>query len=114
MDVDHDAVGVAGGGADEEVFHQPAVFGGPGLEPRHGAKINQFGIDRLAALELLQEFDRAEAQALVLDIDDGAVVGLEGVFGFQLDQFVGPDDLEIRTEGADLAVDAPRPSPRHR
>ena len=88
MDVDDDAVGVAGGGADEEVFHQPAVFCGPGLEPRHGAEIDQFGIDRLAALEFLQQFDRAEAQALVLDIDNCAVVGLEGVFGFQFDQLV--------------------------
>jgi hypothetical protein len=29
MHVDDDAVGVAGGGADEEVFHQPAVFSWP-------------------------------------------------------------------------------------
>ncbi len=99
MHVDDDAVGVAGGGADEEVFHQPAVFFRAGLEPRHGAEIDQFGVDRLAALEFLQQVDRAEAQALVLDIDDCAVVGLEGVFRFELDQFVGADDLEIRTEG---------------
>ena len=26
MHVDDDAVGVAGGGADEQVFHQPAVL----------------------------------------------------------------------------------------
>src|SRR5438552_8008390 len=105
MHVDNHAVGVAGGGADEQVFHQPAVFGGPGLEPWHGAEIDQFGIDRFAAFQLLQQVDRAEAQALVLDIDDGAIVGLEGVFGLELDQLVGPDDLEVGTEGADLAVD---------
>ena len=40
MHVDNHAVGVAGGGADEQVFHQPAVFGGPGLEPWHGAEID--------------------------------------------------------------------------
>src|SRR5437762_9061912 len=105
MHVDNHAVGVAGGGADEQVFHQPAVFGGPGLEPWHGAEIDQFGIDRFAAFQLLQQVDRAEAQALVLDIDDRAIVGLEGVFGFQFDQFVGPDDLEVGAERTDLAVD---------
>jgi len=51
MHVDDDAVGVAGGGGDEQVFHQPAVFFSPGLEFRHGAEIDQVGIDRLAALQ---------------------------------------------------------------
>ena len=83
-------------------------FSCAGLEFRHGAEIDQFGIDRLAALQLLQQLDRAEADALVLDIDDRAVVGLEGVFGFELDQLVGPDDLEVGAERQDLAVD---PSP---
>src|SRR5665213_930719 len=43
MHVDHDAVGVTGGGADEQVLHQPAVFFVTGLEFRHGAEIDQFG-----------------------------------------------------------------------
>src|SRR4029079_12075936 len=50
--VDHHAVGVTGGGADEEVFHQPAVFFAAGLEPGHGAEIDQFWIDRLAPPEV--------------------------------------------------------------
>ena len=54
MHVDDDAVGVAGGGADEQVFHQPAVLFTSGLEPRHGAELDQFRVDRLAALEPLQ------------------------------------------------------------
>ncbi|MEH2504421.1 hypothetical protein V1290_003232 [Bradyrhizobium sp. AZCC 1578] len=29
MHVDDDAVGVAGGGGDEEVLHQPAIFSAP-------------------------------------------------------------------------------------
>ena len=66
MHVDDNPVGVARGGADEQVFHQPAVFFGPGLEFRHGAAIDQFWIDRLAALELVQQIDRAEAQADVI------------------------------------------------
>src|ERR1700733_8776305 len=105
MHVEHDAVGMARGRSDKQMFHQPAVLRGAGLESRHGAKIDQLGIDRLAALEPLHEFDGAEADALVLDIDHGAVVGLERVFGFEFDQFVGADDLKIGAESTDLAVD---------
>ena len=94
MHVDHDAVGVAGGGGYENVLHQPAVFfSGTGLEFRHGAEIDQLGIDRLAAFEFLQQLDRPKTDALVLDIDDRTVVGLESVFGLELDQLVGPDDI---------------------
>src|SRR5258705_313009 len=106
MHVDHDAVGVAGGGTDKQGLHQPAVFFAPRLELWHGAEIDQLGIDRLAALQPLQQFDGAEANALVLDIDYGTVVGLERVFRLEFDQLAGPDDLEVRAERADLAVDA--------
>ena len=106
MHVEHDAVGVARRRCDKQVFHQPAVFFGSGLELRHGAEIDQFRIDRLAAFQPLQQFDRAETNAPVLDIDHRAVVGLERIFRFEFDQFVGPDDLEVRAERADLAVDA--------
>src|SRR5882762_6520710 len=105
MHVDNDAVGVAGGGGDEEVFHQPAIIGMAGLEFRHGAEIDQFGIDRLAAFQFLQQIHGPEADAFVLDIDGGAVVSLERIFGFQFDQLVGPDDLEVRAEGQHLAGD---------
>src|SRR6476660_2301031 len=105
MHVDHDAVGMARAGSDEQIFYQPAVFFRTRFEFRHGAKIDQLWIDRLAALQSLQQLDRAEADDLVFDIDHGAVVGLEGVSGLELDQFVGPDDLEISTEGKHLAVD---------
>jgi hypothetical protein len=88
MHVDDDAVGVAGGGGDEEVFHQPAVFLVAGLEFRHGAAIDQFGIDRLAALQLPQQIGRPEAKALV-PTDHRAIVGLEGVFRLQFDQLIG-------------------------
>ncbi len=54
MHVDDDAGGVAGGGGDEDVLHQPAVFCGTRLEFRDGAEIDQLWIDRLAALEFLQ------------------------------------------------------------
>ena len=80
-------------------------FSLPGLEFRHRAEIDQFRVDRLAALQLLQQFDRAEAKALVLDIDHRAVVGLEGIFRLEFDQLVGPDDLEVGAERADLAID---------
>src|ERR1700722_16365556 len=88
------------------MLHQPAVLFAAGFKPRYGAKINQFGIDRLAALQLLQEINGAETNAFVFDIDHRAIVGLEGIFGFEFDQFVGPDDLEVGTEGTDLAADA--------
>src|SRR5262245_20435586 len=52
MHVDHHAVGMACGRADKDVLHQPAVFLMPRLELRHGAEVDQLGIDRLAALEL--------------------------------------------------------------
>src|SRR5665213_3668361 len=105
MHVNHDAVGVARGGGDEQALHQPAVFFATGLKPRRGAEIDQFGIDRLAALQPLQQLNGAETDAPVLDIDHRAVVGLEGVFRLELDQLVGPDDLEVGAERADLAVD---------
>src|SRR5262245_28907472 len=75
MHIDDDAIRVAGGRGHEDVLHQPAIFFGTGLEFRHGAEVDQLGIDRLAALELLQQLHRPEADALVLDIDDRAVVG---------------------------------------
>src|SRR4029450_10352227 len=80
MHVDDDAIGGAGGGADEEAFHQPATRLPAGFDARGGADMSELGIDGLAALELLQQLDGPEAQALVLDIDPRAVVGLEGVF----------------------------------
>src|SRR5205085_8206158 len=67
--------------------------------------IDQVRVHRLAAFQLLQQVERAEAKTLVLDIDHRAVVGLEGVFRLELDQLVGPDDLEVGAERADLAVD---------
>src|SRR5438477_652937 len=69
----------------------------------HGAEIDQFWINRLAALELLQQLDRTEAHALVLDIDGRTVVGLEGVSGFEIDQLVRADGLEVGTERQHLA-----------
>src|SRR6185437_7310228 len=105
MHVDHDAACVAGDGGDEQVLHQPAILFVAGFEFRRGAAIDQLGIDRLVALELLQQVERPEADALVLDIDHRPVGGLEGVFRFQLDQLIGPDDLEIRAERINLAVD---------
>src|SRR5712672_352059 len=103
--VDHDAVGMTHRRSDEQVFHQPAVFFGTRLKLRHRAEIDQLGIDRLATLQTLQQFDRSKTDALVLDIDHRAVVGFERIFCFQFDQLVGPDDLEVRAERADLAVD---------
>src|SRR6266403_2496812 len=91
--------------SDEQVFHQPAVLFGTRLKLRHRAEIDQLGIDLLATLEPLQQFDRSETNTLVLDIDHRAVVGFERIFCFQFDQLVGPDDLEVRAERADLAVD---------
>ena len=54
MHVDDDAVGVARGGADEQVLHQPAILFTAGLELRRGAKIDQLGIDRFVTLELFK------------------------------------------------------------
>src|SRR6185437_2260201 len=105
MHVDHHAVGVTRSGGDENVLHQPAVFCSTGFEFRRGAEIDQFWIHRLAAFELLQQLDRPEADAPVLDIDHRAVVGLEGVFRFEIDQLVGADDLEVGAERQHLAVD---------
>src|SRR5215471_4718101 len=96
--VDDDAIGVARGGADKNVLHQPAVFFRAGLEPRHRAAIDQRRINSLAALELFQEIERPEADALVLDINGRAIIGLEGVFCLELDQLVGPDELEVCTQ----------------
>src|SRR3978361_1902955 len=105
MHVDDDAIGVARSGSDEQVFHQPAVFLAAGLEPRYGAEVVQGRSERLAGLQPLQQFDRSEADTLVLDINHGAIVGLKGVFGFQLYQFIGPDYLKVSAEWADLAGD---------
>src|SRR6185437_14447366 len=58
MHVEHDAIGVARRRCDKQVFHQPAVFLGPGLEFRHGSEIDQFRIDRLSTFQPLQQFDR--------------------------------------------------------
>src|SRR6516225_432664 len=93
------------GGGDENVLHQPAILCRTGFEFRHGTEINLRGIDRLAPFEFLQKLHRTEAYALVLDIDDRAVVGFEGVFCFELDQFVGPNDLKVRAARENLAVD---------
>src|ERR1700761_3713198 len=58
MHIDHHAIGVARGRGDENVLHQPAIVFVAGLELRHRAEIDQFGIDRLAAFQLLQQLDR--------------------------------------------------------
>src|ERR1035441_10617242 len=63
---------------------------------------------RFGPVELLQrlkQFDGAKTNAPVLDIDHRAVVGLNRVFRFEFDQLVGPDNLKVRSERADLAVD---------
>src|SRR6266702_1798691 len=105
MHVDHHAVRVACGRRHENVLHEPAVVLVSGLEFRHGAAVDQLRVDRLAALELLQQLDRTEAHALVLDIDGRTVIGLEGVFGLQVYQLVGADGLEVGAEWQHLAGD---------
>src|ERR1035438_2599635 len=97
---------MAGADADEQVFHQPAIFFGARLEFRHRAKIDQGGIDGLAFCDAVQQRLRPEADADILDIDDSAVVHLKGVFGLELSQAVRPDDLEVGTIGKDRALDA--------
>ena len=96
MDVDHDPVGMPRGRADKQVFHQPAVFFDTGFKFGGGAEINQLGVDRLALLQPLQQFDRSKTNSPILDIDYRAVVGFEGISRFQVDELVGPDDLKIR------------------
>ena len=55
MHVDLDAVGMPRADADEQVFHQPAVFCGTGLEFRHRAEIDQRGIDDLALRDAVEQ-----------------------------------------------------------
>src|SRR5437763_9005279 len=105
MHVDHDPVGMPRGRADKQVLHQPAVFFGTGFEFGSSAEINQLGIDRFALVQPLQQFDRSKTNSPVLDINDRAVVGFESISRFQFDELVGPDDLKVRAERADLAVD---------
>jgi len=90
----------------KQVFHQPAVFFGTRLKLRHRAEIDQLW-DRPArhAFKRCSSSTGPKTDALVLDIDHRAVVGLKRIFCFQFDQLVGPDDLEVRAERADLAVD---------
>ena len=109
MHVDHNAIGVARGGCHEQALHQPAIFFGSGFESRHGAEIDQRGIDRFTAVELFDEFGRTPADASILDLDHRAIVGLERVFRLKLDRGVRPHDLEIRAEGTDFSIDVPAP-----
>src|ERR1700733_86594 len=107
MHVDHDTIGVTGGGCHEQALHQPAIFWCSGFEPRHGAQIDQRRIDGFATVEPLHEFGRPPADASVLDIDHRAIVGFNGVFRLELDRGIRPHDLEIRSKGADLPIDVP-------
>jgi hypothetical protein len=106
MHGDLDAVGVSGADADEQVFHQPAVFFAAGFEFRHRAEIDQSGIDGLTLCDAIQLILRAEADADIFDVDDGAVVHLESVFCFELGKAVGADGLEV---GADRKDSSPDP-----
>src|SRR5665213_518287 len=106
MYVDLDAVGVAGADADEEILHQPAVLLAAGFEFRHRAEIDLRGIDDLVFGDAVEQLFRAEADADVLDIDDGAVVQFEGVFRLQLGKAVRADGLEIGADGKDRSLDA--------
>src|SRR4051812_9754226 len=92
--------------ADEQALHQPAIFFTAGLEFRHRPEIDQRGIDGLATRDAVERLLRPEADADVLDIDDGAVVHLKRVFRFQFGKTIGADDLEIRAAGKDRAVHA--------
>src|SRR5260363_93745 len=93
-------------GADKDVLHQPAILVVAGLEAWLGPEVDQLGIDGLAALELLQQIDRSEANAAVLDIDGRAIIRFQGVFRLQVDQLVGADDLEVGAQIANPAADA--------
>src|SRR4051812_1851815 len=106
MHVQLHAVWMPRADADEQVLHQPMVLFTAGFEFRHRAEIDQRGIDDLAARDAVQCFLRPEADADVLDVDDGAVVHLKRVFRFQFGKTVGSDDLEIRAAGKDRAVQA--------
>src|ERR1700694_4230521 len=94
--VNLDAVGMPGTDADEQVFHQPAIFFGSSLEFRHRAKIDQRGIGGLAFGDPVPQLLGTEADADILDVDDRAVVHLEGVFRFQFSKAVRANDLEVR------------------
>ncbi len=85
-------------------LHQPAIGRGAGLEPGHRAEIDQAGVHRLAAPDLVEGFFRSEAQADIFDIDDGAIVHLDGVFRLEFGQAVGTNHLVIRAALADPAM----------
>src|SRR6266576_6165970 len=104
--VDLDAVGVSCADADEQVLHQPAVLFGTGFELRYRAKIDRCGIDNLTPGDPVQQLLRTEADAEILDVDDGAVVRLKSVFCLQLGKAVRTDGLEVRAMGQDRARDA--------
>src|SRR6266404_7121411 len=106
MHVDLDAVGVSCADADEQVLHQPAILFGTGFEFRHRAKIYRCGIDNLTLGDPVQQLLRTEADADILDVDDGAVVRLKSVFCLQFGKAVRTDGLEVRTIGQDRAFDA--------
>src|SRR5437868_15279881 len=106
MHVDLDAVGMPGADADEQVFHQPAIFFSAGFEFRHRAEIDQSGMDGLAFGNPVKQFLWPEPNPDILDVDNGAVVHLKGVFRRQFREAIGANDLEVRTNRKDRAVDA--------
>ena len=72
------------------------------------APVSNFGTVRESVGFQVDPARRASASAtarpvqkrmpFVLDIDHRAVVGLEGIFGLEVDQLVGADDLEVGAE----------------
>src|SRR3979409_1397641 len=106
MHLDIDVVGVPCADADEQVFHQPAILFSSGFEFRHRAKIDQSGIDSLTLGDPVQQRLRAEADADILDVDDGTVVHLKSVFRLQFGKAVRANGLEVGTAGKDRPVDA--------
>src|SRR5438445_4320360 len=106
MHVDLDAIRTPCAHADEQVFHQPAIFLTTGFEFRHRAEIDQSGIDDLALGDPIQQILRTEPDTNVLDIDDRAIVHLKGVFCLQFGKAIRTNDLEIRTDRKDRSLDA--------
>src|SRR5437588_10332805 len=106
MHLDLDAVGVSCADCDEQVLHQPAILFSSGLEFRRRAKIDQRGVDDLTVCDPVQQLLGTEADADILDVDDGAVVHFEGVFCLQFGKAVRANGLEVRTMRKDRALDA--------
>lgn len=90
-------------GSNSDELIQPCIFLCTGLENRGGSEVVFFWIDIFPFGQAVHDFFRSSADSPIKNIDQGTIMGLQGVSRLQFRSTVGPYDLPVCASSQHLA-----------